>query len=75
MAAAAAAPPPPQPQAFAVTKEVPLTADLLLVSWCPTMDLVVVVASDGQLHLRRMDWQLLWATSPEVRVGRVLGVC
>lgn len=55
---------------FAITKEVPLTSEVLLVSWCPTMDLCVVVSSDGQVHLHRMDWQLLWAISPEVRQGQ-----
>jgi anaphase-promoting complex subunit 4 len=52
---------------FTLTKDVALTSDIVLTCWCPTMDLCAVVSSDGQLHLHRMDWQQLWALSPEVR--------
>jgi anaphase-promoting complex subunit 4 len=54
---------------FTILKDLPLTSDIELTCWCPTMDLCAVVSKDGQLHLHRMDWQLLWAVSPEVRVG------
>lgn len=53
--------------AFTLTKDLPLSSDIVLSCWCPTMDLCAVVYSDGQLHLHRMDWQQLWAASPEVR--------
>jgi anaphase-promoting complex subunit 4 len=51
---------------FSLTKDVALSSDIVLTCWCPTMDLCAVVSSDGQLHLHRMDWQQLWALSPEV---------
>jgi anaphase-promoting complex subunit 4 len=64
-----------QHNCFGVTKEVPLTSDIVLQSWCPTSDLCVVATSDGQLCLHRMDWQLLWAISPEVRALACAAVC
>jgi hypothetical protein len=53
---------------FSLTKELALSSDIVLTCWCPTMDLCAVVSADGQLHLHRMDWQQLWALSPEVCV-------
>lgn len=54
---------------FTLTKDLALSSDIVLSCWCPTMDLCAVVSNDGQLHLHRMDWQQLWAVSPEV--GRI----
>jgi anaphase-promoting complex subunit 4 len=51
---------------FTLTKDLALSSDIVLSCWCPTMDLCAVVSNDGQLHLHRMDWQQLWAVSPEV---------
>lgn len=56
-------------QNFSLTKELALSSDIVLTCWCPTMDLCAVVSVDGQLHLHRMDWQQLWALSPEVCLG------
>lgn len=53
---------------FSLTKELALSSDIVLTCWCPTMDLCAVVSADGQLHLHRMDWQQLWALSPEALV-------
>jgi len=33
--------------------------------WCPTMDLLAVLTSDGQLQLYRLNWQRLWSITPE----------
>eukprot|EP00775_Hariotina_reticulata_P012351 gene12351-12485_t len=35
------------------------------------MDLCAVVSIDGQLQLHRMDWQLLWAASPDALVTAI----
>lgn len=58
-------------QNFSITKELSLSSDIKLACWCPTMDLCVVVSTDGQLHLHRMDWQQLWAISPEALITAV----
>jgi WD40 repeat protein len=57
--------------AFTITTELALSSDISIACWCPTMDLCAVVSADGQLHLHRMDWQLLWAVSPEALVTAV----
>jgi len=56
---------------FVVTKELALSSDIKLACWCPTMDLCAVVSNDGQLQLHRMDWQLLWAASPDALVTAI----
>ena len=33
--------------------------------WCPTMDLLAILTSDGQLQLYRLNWQRLWSITPE----------
>lgn len=45
-----------------------LTADVKIASWCPTMDLLALSTADGQLCLHRLNWQRLWAVSPESAV-------
>jgi anaphase-promoting complex subunit 4 len=57
--------------AFTITTELALSSDISIACWCPTMDLCAVVSADGQLHLHRMDWQLLWAVSPEALITAV----
>ncbi|KAF6264340.1 anaphase-promoting complex, cyclosome, subunit 4-domain-containing protein [Scenedesmus sp. NREL 46B-D3] len=57
--------------AFTITTELALSSDIPIACWCPTMDLCAVVSADGQLHLHRMDWQLLWAVSPEALITAV----
>lgn len=42
-----------------------LTADVKIATWCPTMDLLALSTADGQLCLHRLNWQRLWAVSPE----------
>lgn len=42
-----------------------LTADIKIATWCPTMDLLALSTADGQLCLHRLNWQRLWAVSPE----------
>lgn len=45
-----------------------LTADVKIATWCPTMDLLALSTADGQLCLHRLNWQRLWAVSPESAV-------
>lgn len=49
----------------------PLSASVSIASWCPTMDLCAVVTDDAQLHLHRLNWQLLWVTSPQLTIQSV----
>jgi len=42
-----------------------LTADVARAAWSPTMDLLVLGFGDGQLCLHRLNWQRLWAVTPE----------
>jgi anaphase-promoting complex subunit 4 len=50
---------------FTQLHDTPLTTDVALASWCPTMDLCAVVTTDGQLQIHRLNWQVLWVTSPD----------
>ena len=45
-----------------------LTADVKIATWCPTMDLLALSTADGQLCLHRLNWQRLWAVSPDSAV-------
>lgn len=38
-----------------------LAHDVLLASWCPTMDLLAIVASNNTLSVHRLNWQRLWS--------------
>ncbi|KAK9841963.1 hypothetical protein WJX81_001494 [Elliptochloris bilobata] len=42
-----------------------LTADVSHAAWSPTMDLLALVTADGQLCVHRLNWQRLWAITPE----------
>ena len=42
-----------------------LSADVALAAWSPTMDLLALVTADGQLCVHRLNWQRLWAVTPE----------
>ena len=44
-----------------------LPAEAALAAWCPTRDLLAL-ATDGQLHLHRLNWQRLWWQSPEAPI-------
>lgn len=59
------------PLCFTQQYEAALAADICLSSWCPTMDLCAVVSCDGQLHVHRMNWQVLWVTCPDTVVTAV----
>ncbi|WIA35226.1 hypothetical protein OEZ86_003688 [Tetradesmus obliquus] len=61
----------PSAAAFTITTEKALSSDVSIACWCPTMDLCAVLSADGQLQLHRMDWQLLWAVSPEALITAV----
>ena len=52
-------------QSFTQLADKSLTADIKIATWCPTMDLLALATADGQLCLHRLNWQRLWAISPE----------
>ena len=37
-----------------------LATDVALATWCPTMDLLAVVAVNNNLSVHRLNWQYLW---------------
>ncbi len=41
------------------------TPQVVLGSWCPTMDLLALVGDDGQLAVYRLEWQRLWGAVPD----------
>ena len=51
----------PQPQAFLALLERNVSIKIVSSSWCPTMDIVVLVTADGQLQLFRLNWERLWS--------------
>lgn len=55
-------------QHFTQLADKSLTADIKIATWCPTMDLLALATADGQLCLHRLNWQRLWAISPESTV-------
>ena len=38
-----------------------LAHDVVLASWCPTMDLLAIVVSSNNLSVHRLNWQRLWS--------------
>lgn len=38
-----------------------LANDVVLAKWCPTMDLLAIVASNNTLSVHRLNWQRLWS--------------
>lgn len=38
-----------------------LAHDVALATWCPTMDLLAIVASNNSLSVHRLNWQRLWS--------------
>ena len=57
-----------QQDSFTHLGEKLLAADVRALRWCPTMDLLAIVTGDGQLATHRLNWQRLWAISPESRI-------
>ena len=53
---------------FTVLHEHSLSQDVMMGSWCPTMDLLALLMDDGQLVLYRLEWQRLWLACPDVPV-------
>lgn len=45
-----------------------LMLQVVLGCWCPTMDLLALVAEDGQLAVHRLEWQKLWVAVPEAPI-------
>ena len=49
---------------FTLLVDRPLSAVVRVAVWCPTMDLIALAAADGQLSVRRLNWQSLWSVTP-----------
>ena len=62
-----------QSQAFTLLHDKNMLAPASAASWCPTMDLLALATSDGQLALSRLDWNKtggerenrLWTANPD----------
>eukprot|EP00898_Chlorokybus_atmophyticus_P001412 jgi/Chlat1/2271/Chrsp17S02791 len=69
-------------ESFTLLLDTPLSSAVNLASWSPTMDLLAIATADRQLCVYRLNWQRLWAISPETAVtalcwrpdGRALAV-
>lgn len=48
-----------------------LTSDVVLASWCPTMDLLALVMSDSQLSVNRLNKQRLWVLAPDSKITAI----
>lgn len=48
-----------------------LATDVILASWCPTMDLLALVMSDNQLSVNRLNKQRLWVLAPDSRITAI----
>ncbi len=48
-----------------------LASDVVLASWCPTMDLLALVMSDSQLSVNRLNKQRLWALAPDSKITAI----
>lgn len=57
-----------QAAAFTQLVDRGLASEGSLAAWCPTMDLLALATTDGQLHLHRLNWQRLWWTSPDAPI-------
>ena len=53
---------------FSVLHDKPLTVEVVLGCWCPTMDLLALVTDDGQLVIHRLSWQKLWVACPDATI-------
>jgi anaphase-promoting complex subunit 4 len=38
-----------------------LSSEVALAAWCPTMDLLALVAINNNLSVHRLNWQRLWS--------------
>lgn len=59
------------PQAFSQLLDRGLQTSVTLATWCPTMDLLALLTTDGQLQLYRLNWQRLWSVTPESPISSV----
>eukprot|EP00959_Pyramimonas_sp_CCMP1952_P165012 3449255-Pyramimonas_sp.AAC.1 len=50
---------------FTLLADKPLLSECLCAEWCPKMDLLALSTLDGQLCVHRLNWQKLWAVTPE----------
>lgn len=48
-----------------------LASDVVLASWCPTMDLLALVMSDSQLSVNRLNKQRLWVLAPDSKITAI----
>ena len=69
-------PPQPQQQHFTLLHDKNMLAPASASSWCPTMDLLALATTDGQLSLSRLEWNKqggerenkLWSVNPDTQV-------
>ncbi|KAL1921038.1 uncharacterized protein VTP21DRAFT_11673 [Calcarisporiella thermophila] len=50
-------------QDFRVLTEKKVAERIILISWCPTMDLLLAVSARGEIFLYRLSWQKVWSIS------------
>lgn len=56
---------------FTELHESSMTTEVVMGCWCPTMDLLALVAADGQLSIHRLDWHKLWLACPDVAITQM----
>ena len=44
------------------------SSEVVLASWCPTMDLLSILTDDNQLTVYRLDFQRVWIACPETPI-------
>ena len=58
---------------FTLLVDRPLSAVVRVAAWCPSMDLVALGTTDGQLSVRRLNWQVLWSATPGTGAATIGG--
>ena len=55
-------------RAFMALLERNISTKIVLSTWCPTMDIVVLVTADQQLQSFRLNWERLWSKQPSAGI-------
>lgn len=58
-------------RAFTQLLDKGFTVRVVKAEWCPTMDLIAILAQEGQLHVYRLNWQRLWTSTTEFPITAV----
>ena len=57
------------PRSFTLLYDKQLSSsEVVLATWCPTMDLLAVLTEDNQLSVYRLDFQRVWVACPDVPI-------